>query len=75
MKLLKACRTLGESYSAKAMLEGHGFRVHLKNEFGSNTAGAGPTGILGFSLPELWLLDDDQFEDAHRLLNDFQDQE
>ena len=34
------------------------------------TAGFGITGPLDFATPELWVLDDDRFEDAQRILSE-----
>ena len=70
MKKLRVFNSLGECYSAKSLLEGYGFVVLMKNEYGCNTVGAGPAGVLPFSSPELWLLNDEMFMDAIALLDE-----
>ena len=61
-------RTLAECDQARALLEGSGIACLVKNEFASNTAAASLVGSLPFALPELWILDDAQVEEARTLL-------
>jgi hypothetical protein len=67
---LASYRTLGECDLAKMRLESCGIKCLIRNEFGSTTAGAGITGSLSYALPELWVADDEQVEEAKALLSD-----
>jgi len=62
--------TLGECDRVRMRLESYGIKCLIKNEFASNTAGAGIMSSLPFALPELWIVDDKQIEDAKVLLSD-----
>ena len=68
MKKAGTYRTLAECDQARTLLEGSGIACLVKNEFASNTAAAGLLGSLPFALPELWILDDAQAEEARTLL-------
>lgn len=68
MKKAGTYRTLAECDQARALLEGSGIACLVKNEFASNTAAASLVGSLPFALPELWILDDAQAEEARALL-------
>ena len=57
---LKSFESLGECDRAKTLLEGCGIRCVIKNEFGANTAGAGIGRSLPFSLPEIWIAEEDK---------------
>lgn len=61
-------RTVAECDQARMLLEGSGIACLVKNEFTANTAAAGLLAPLPFALPELWILDDSQAEDARTLL-------
>jgi hypothetical protein len=68
MKMIRTFQTLGECDQAKALLEGNGIACFIKNEFAANIVGAGIRSSLHFDLPELWIIDDSQEEDARLIL-------
>ena len=69
MMKLKSFDTLGECDRARSLLDGHGIRCEIRNEYGANTAGAGLLRSLPFSYPELWIMDDEKQADAMELLS------
>jgi hypothetical protein len=66
---LRSFETLGECDRMKTLLEGCGIHCEIRNEFGANTAGAGIGHSLPFSLPEIWVADEDK-DDALEILSD-----
>jgi len=67
MKRLMTEPNLTKCDVLKAVLESSGIACAIKNEHSSRTAGVGFVGPLGFATPELWVLDDDRFEEAKEI--------
>jgi hypothetical protein len=72
MKKLMTVNNLIECDMFKGILEAEGIPCFIKNEYTSLSAGAGWTGPLGFAAPELWVIDDDQFDKAEELLREME---
>jgi len=68
MRLLYSSLKLLEVHHLKNLLEAEGIRCHLKNELLSRLAGDIP---FTECAPELWLLDDRDFDRAKRIVVDF----
>lgn len=70
MRRLLSDKSLGKCDMLKAVLESNGIECVLKNEhIPFSTAGVGVFGIEPV-YPELWVIDDDQYDDAMTLLSD-----
>lgn len=54
----------------KATLESRGIQCCIRNELSAGSAAAGITGPLNFALPEIWVLDDAQLDDAQDILQE-----
>ena len=68
MKFLFADKSLGRCDMLKAVLESNGVPCMIKNEFMPfSTAGIGIFGTEPI-YPELWVVDDDQYDEALALL-------
>lgn len=67
MRLLYSSLKLLEVHHLKNLLEAEGIRCHIKNELLSGLAGDIP---FTECAPELWLLDDRDFERARRIVAD-----
>ena len=68
MRLIYSSLKLLEVHHLKNLLEAEGIRCHIKNELLSRLAGDIP---FTECAPELWLLDDRDFERARRIVADF----
>ena len=68
MRLLYSSLKLHEIHHLKNLLEAEGVRCQIRNELLSRLAGEIP---FTECAPELWLLDERDFERARRILADF----
>lgn len=65
MKKIYTSISLEDCAVRKGILESHGIRCFIKNELLSPLAGVIPAPEVW---PELWILDEERFEEAFRLL-------
>jgi len=75
MKFLLTDKSLGKCDMLQAVLESNGIECVLKNEhIPFSTSGVGVFGVEAV-YPELWVIDDEQYDDAMTLLSEVDDAE
>jgi len=75
MKKLFTDKSMSRCEIVKGILESSGIPCYIKNEFVVLSAGQGPLGPLPFFWPELWVLDDDQYQEAKEILEAYEEPE
>ncbi len=68
MKQIYTDRNLTHCDLVRGMLEASGIPAVLRNEHTCHTAGAGLGSALGFAWPEVWILHDEDTQDAEACL-------
>jgi hypothetical protein len=69
MKKVFVARNPAEAHLVKGMLESRGIRAEVRGEALWGTRGETP--VTADTLPEVWVLDDDQEQEAARLVGEY----